>query len=238
MRSACSASRVSWAFSTRATMSPMPEDAPRDPVGVELLEGVHALAEADELDRLAGDRAHRERRAAAAVAVHAGEHDARDADPSVELLGDVDGVLAGQAVDHQQRLVGPGRVANRLDLGHQVVVDVQPPGGVEHDHVVAAERRLLAGALGDRDRVLPGDDRQRVDADLDAEDGELLHRRRPAGVERGHQHALALALLEPLGELRRRRGLAASPGGRPSGSARAASRCAGGRARPRRGACR
>ena len=47
----------------------------------------------------------------------------------------------------------------------------------------------------------PGDDRQGVDADLRAEDRELLHRRRAAGVERGHQHALALALLQALGEL-------------------------------------
>ena len=94
-----------------------------------------------------------------------------------------------------------GGVADRGDLGHQLVVDVQAAGGVEHHHVVAAEGGLLRGALGDRDGVLAGDDRQGVDADLLAEDGELLHRRRAAGVERGHQHALALALLEALGEL-------------------------------------
>ena len=177
------------------------EDAAGDALGVELLERVELLAEADELDRLAGDGAHRERRAAAAVAVHAGQDHAGDADPAVELLGDVHRVLAGQAVDDEQRLVRLGRVADGGDLGHQLVVDVQAAGGVEHDHVVAAERRLLLRALGDRDRVLAGHDRQGVDADLGAEDGELLHRRRAAGVERGHQHALALALLEAPGEL-------------------------------------
>ena len=62
------------------------EDAPGDAVGVELLQRVELLAEADELDRLAGDRAHGERGAAAAVAVHAGEDDAGDADPGLELL--------------------------------------------------------------------------------------------------------------------------------------------------------
>ena len=210
------------------------EDAAGDPLGVELLERVELLADADEPDRLAGDRAHRQRGAAAAVAVHAGQDHAGDADAAVELLGDVDRVLAGQAVDDEQRLVRVGRVADRGDLGHQLVVDVQPAGGVEHHDVVAAERRLLLGALGDRDGVLAGDDRQGVDADLGAEDGELLHRRRAAGVERGHQHPLALALLRAAGRAWRWSWSCPSPAGRPSGSARAARRCAGARARPRR----
>ena len=83
------------------------EDAARHLLGAELLERVHLLAEADEADRPAGDRPHRQRRAAAAVAVHAGQQHAGDADLAVELLGDVDRVLAGQAVDDQQRLVRP-----------------------------------------------------------------------------------------------------------------------------------
>ena len=49
-----------------------------------------------------------------------------------------------------------GRVADGGDLGHQLVVDVEAAGGVEHDDVVAAERRLLLGALGDGDGVLAG----------------------------------------------------------------------------------
>ncbi len=184
------------------------EDAARHLLGAELLEGVELLADADEADRLAGDGAHRERGAAAAVAVHAGEDDAGEADAAVELLGDVDGVLAGQAVDDEQGLVRAGGVADGGDLGHQLVVDVQAAGGVEHDDVVAAEGGLLLGAFGDRDGVLAGDDRQGVDADLGAEDRELLHRRRAAGVERGHEHALALALLPAAGELGGGRGLA------------------------------
>ena len=94
-----------------------------------------------------------------------------------------------------------GGVADGGDLGHQLVVDVEAAGGVEHDDVVAAEGGLLLRALRDRHRILAGDDRQGVDADLGAEDGELLHRGRAAGVERGHQHPLALALLPAAGEL-------------------------------------
>ena len=53
------------------------EDSAGDAVGVEGLELVERLADAGELDRLAGDRAHRERRAAARIAVHAGQDHAR-----------------------------------------------------------------------------------------------------------------------------------------------------------------
>ena len=60
------------------------EDAVGDARGIELLQRVELFAGADQLDRLAGDRAHRERGAAAAVAVDAGEHDAGEADALVE----------------------------------------------------------------------------------------------------------------------------------------------------------
>ena len=60
------------------------EDAAGDARGIEILQRVQLLAGADQLDRLAGDGAHRERGAAAAVAVDAGEHDAGEADALVE----------------------------------------------------------------------------------------------------------------------------------------------------------
>ena len=48
--------------------------------------------------------------------------------------------------------------------------------------------------------VSPGDDGQGVDADLLAQNSELLHGGRAAGVERGHQDAFSLALGEAFGE--------------------------------------
>ena len=85
---------------------------------------------------------------------------------------------------------------------------MKPPGGVEHVGVVAAEPGLDLGAPGDGDRALSPDDGQRVDADLAAENLQLLHRGRARHVERGHQHALAVALLEAQGDLRGRGRLA------------------------------
>jgi hypothetical protein len=60
------------------------EDAVGDAAGVEILQRVHLLAGADQLDRPAGDGAHGERRAAAAVAVDPGQRDAGHADAVVE----------------------------------------------------------------------------------------------------------------------------------------------------------
>jgi hypothetical protein len=186
------------------------EDAAGDAGRLEGLQRVDLFAEADEADRLAGDRAHRQRRTAAPVAIHPGQDDAGDADALVEILRRVHRVLTGQAVDDQKRLTRVGDVANGLDLGHQLLVDGKTPGGVEHVDVVAAEARLRLGAFGDGDGVLALDDGQRVDADLLAEDGELFHGRGAVHVERGHQDALVLALLQALGDLGGGRGLAAA----------------------------
>ena len=177
------------------------EDARRDPVRVEGLDGVELLADADQLDRAAGDRAHAERRAAPPVAIDPGQRDPGEADPLVEGAGDIDRVLAGQRIGDQQGLRRHGHVAHRRALGHQLLVHVEPAGGVQQDDVVALLRAGLHGAPGDRDRALAGDDRQHLHLRLHAECGELLHGRWPAGVERGHQHPLLVAHPQEAAEL-------------------------------------
>ena len=82
-----------------------PEDARGDALGLEQLERLGLLAGADEQDRLAGHLAHRQRRAAAGIAVGLGEDHAGQAQGLVERLGGVDGILAGHAVDDEQPLV-------------------------------------------------------------------------------------------------------------------------------------
>ena len=74
-----------------------------------------------------------------------------DVDRLAEQLGLADAVLAGRGVDGHQRLVR--RVGHLLgdhaadlgQLGHQVVLRVQAPGGVDDHHVGAA-----LAAAGDR----------------------------------------------------------------------------------------
>jgi hypothetical protein len=82
----------------------MPRMRDGDTVGMERLQRVELLADADQLDRAAGDGPHRQRRTAAGVAVDAGQHDAGDGKTLVERLGDVHGVLAGHGVGDEQRL--------------------------------------------------------------------------------------------------------------------------------------
>ncbi len=168
---------------------------------MEVLERIHLLADADQLDRLAGGGAHGKGGTAAAVTVDAGHDDAGDIETLVEGAGDVDGVLAGQRIDDEQDFVRPG---DRLDLGrlgHELFVDMGAASGVEDEDIVATEATLALGAAGNLDRGFGGDDRQGVDADLLAQHAQLLHGGRAASVERGQQNLLLLAVLEALGDL-------------------------------------
>ena len=163
---------------------------------------------ADQLDRLARDRAHGERGTAAAIAVDAGQHDARERNARIEALGEVDGILAGQRVGDEQRLVRLRDLLDRGDLRHQLVVDMRATRGVEQQHVVAAELGRFQRARSDLGRAFAGDDGERGDARLLAEHAELLLRRGTPRVERSHQDFLLVAGLETARELRRRRRLA------------------------------
>ena len=108
------------------------EDAVGDARGMKVLDGVDLFAGADELDRLAGDRPHRQRGAAAAVAVDAGQHDAGEPDALVEAAGEVDGVLAGERVGDQQNFMRRGGAAHFGRFAHHRLVEREAAGGVEH----------------------------------------------------------------------------------------------------------
>jgi hypothetical protein len=94
-----------------------------------------ASRRADELDRLAGDVAHRQRRAAAGVAVGLGQHDAGQRQRLAEGLGGDRGVLAGHRVDHEQGLDRVDSGVQGLDLGHHRLVDAEAAGGIDDEHV-------------------------------------------------------------------------------------------------------
>ena len=68
---------------------------------------------AGELDRRAGDVAHRQRRAAARIAVELGEHDAGERQRVAERVRGVDRVLALHRIDDEQRL---DRLHRRVQL--------------------------------------------------------------------------------------------------------------------------
>jgi hypothetical protein len=93
----------------------------------------------------------------------------------VEGLGDVDGFLAERAVGDEQDLVGLDAGAEVFDLLDQVLVDLEPAGGVEDDAVGgggagggegggADGGHVLRGAVGvEGELLLPGEDLELVD---------------------------------------------------------------------------
>ena len=169
------------------------EDAAGNALRMKRLERIELLAGAGELDRLARDRAHRQRRTAAGIAIHTGQYDTRQRHLIREVLRDVHRVLAGQRVDDEQYLGRVRDVGDRLHLVHQRLVDMESTRGVEHQNVIALKLGRLHRAPGDIDRLLTLNDRQRRDIDLRAERRQLLLRVRAIDVERRHQHLFPLA---------------------------------------------
>src|SRR5690606_610860 len=143
------------------------------------------FADTDQLDRLAGGRAHGERSAAATIAIDAGHHDAGDIEATVERTGDVDRVLTGQRVDDEQYFVRIGDVLDGDRFGHQFFVDMGATRRIENEDIIAAQTPFALGAAGNLDGGFGGHDRQRIDADLFAEHAQLLHGGRAARIEGG-----------------------------------------------------
>jgi hypothetical protein len=108
----------------------------------------------------------------------------------MELAGTLDGVLSGHGVGHVQQVAGLDGGLDRLELAHELVVDVQPAGGVHDERVEAQVARRCERAARARDRIqLP---RRIVDAhvDLASEHRQLLDGGRPPHVG-GHQEGIA-----------------------------------------------
>ena len=129
IRRASSSSIAAAAFSTSPTMSPMPRMRPGEAIRVKGLELVELFADAGELDRPLRDLAHRERRAAAGVAVELGEDEAGDAERLVEMRGHADRLLAGRGIGDEQHflrlekfpqpLAAPERAPRRFPAGRR-----------------------------------------------------------------------------------------------------------------------
>ena len=116
-------------------MSPMPSTRPAWRSASNTSRPSIFSRRAGELDRRAGDLAHRQRRAAARIAVDLGQHDAGQRQRLLEGLGGVDRVLALHRIDDEQRLDRLQRRVQLADLGHQRLVDRQAAGGVDEQHV-------------------------------------------------------------------------------------------------------
>ena len=203
IRSAFSASICSAAFLDQRDNVPLPEDTARDAFRIERIEPVELLANTEELDRQAGDRAHGERSAAAAVTIHPGQDKAGQRQALMEAPRGFDRVLTGQGVGNEQCFLRLGDLCDLRRLGHHLFVDAGPAGGIEEENIIAANLGSVERAPRDVCRQLALHDRQRADivAALVCQDGQLFHGRRAAHVERGEQDFLAALLRQTLGQL-------------------------------------
>jgi hypothetical protein len=94
------------------------------------------------------------------------------------------------------------------DLGHQLLVDGQAPGGVDEEDVEVVMARVLERGARDRDRRVARARRNHSAPAWPRHRLELLDRRRPVDVGRDRQHLLLALLDQVLGELGGRRRLA------------------------------
>ena len=103
-------------------------------------------------------------------------------------------VLAGRRVEDEEdvpRLVGHAPFDHSTDLGelvHQLLLVLEPAGGVDEDRVEPARLRGGDGVEGDRPRIGAGTLRDHRHAEPLAPDAELLDRRGAERVRRGKRH--------------------------------------------------
>ena len=172
------------------------EDARRHAIRVERFQRVRFLAGGEELDGLAGDRAHREGGAAARVSVHLGEHHAGERKGFAERLGGDRRILPGHRVHDEQRLYRLHRGVQIADFRHHLLVHGEAAGGVHDEHVVELGAGVGQGAFGDGDGFFGRGARYEPGAGLGAEQPQLIDGRRTIDVRAHHRHALALPLLQ------------------------------------------
>ena len=124
------------------------------------------FADAEKLDRPAGNGAHGQCRAAARVAVGFGQDDAGERQAFVKRTRGIDRVLAGGRVHHEQRFDWLNRGVYLRDFAHHIFVHVQPAGAVHQHHVHALPTRVLDRVTGDVHRGLVRLAREKLRADL------------------------------------------------------------------------
>ena len=177
------------------------EDTVGHTFGVEHVEGIHLLADTDELDGLVNHGADGEGGTATSVAIEFGEHHAVEVETIVEGLGRVDGVLTRHGVHHEEGFM---RMHRRFDAGnlvHHLLIDGQTAGGIDDDHALVLRLGVLDGMLGDLDRVFVALFAIHLHLDLLTEGLQLLDGGGTIHVTGDEQHLLAALAFQIIGQL-------------------------------------
>ena len=175
---------------------------------MEGFEAVGLLAHADELDRLAGDLAHRQGGAAARIAVQLGEDHAGQRQRIAECLGGIDRILPGHRIDHEQGFNRFERGVQLLNFRHHRGIDSQAPGGIDDQHVVIMLARKIQRGQRDILRFLADVRGKEVNFQLLRQRAQLLDRRRAIHVATDQQHFFLVLVAQQFGEFAAGGGLA------------------------------
>ncbi len=175
------------------------------------MEGVQCLGfltHPQELDRLAGDGAHRQRGATTGVSIHLGQDHAGERQRLAKRLRRVGRILTGHGIDHEQGFHRLGDPVQFSDLGHHGLVDRQTARGIHNQHIAETDAGMLHGGASDVHRRLLSLAGKEVDADLRRQGLQLLDRRRTIHVGAHHGDRFLVALLQQACQLGDRGGLA------------------------------
>ena len=124
----------------------------------------------------------RQRRTAAGVAVHFGQHDPGQRQGFVKGLRRVRRILAGHRIDNKQGFYWIERRMNLLNLIHHRFINVQTTGGIHQQHVVEFELRFFQRGINDINRLLTHVRREEINANLLGQRFQLFDRRRAIDV--------------------------------------------------------
>ena len=207
-RSAFFLSTLRSASSIRPTDVAHAENARGDPIRMECFQGVGLLPDAEELDRLARHRAYRQRRPAPGIAVGLGKHYAGQRQRFVERLGRYRGILAGHRIDHEESLHRIESPVNRRHFRHHFLVDGEPAGRVDDQHIVKALLGVRKRTLRDCNGFLVRAARDKPGTGFCGQSLQLVDGSRTVDIGAHHCHAFALPLLQVARKLGHRGGLA------------------------------
>ena len=168
---------------------------------MERFERFALLTHTDELDRLAGNGAYRQRSTATGVAIDLGQDHAGQRQRITESLGGVSRILAGHGVDHEQCLDRIDRGMQRLDLAHHLFINVQATGGIDDYDINELELGLFNSCVGNVDWLLAQIGREEGYAHFARQHFQLFDGRRTVHVGRHNHYRLLLALFKEARQL-------------------------------------
>ena len=120
---------------------------------MERLQGIELFPHAEKLNRLAGHGPDRQHGATTRIALDFRQDDTGEADLLIELTGHIHRILAGHGIGNQQHFVGAHSLLDRHEFGHQLIIDMQPAAGIEHNQIVALLLTAFHPALADTHHI-------------------------------------------------------------------------------------